>query len=384
MFDGVYAIPGVLERAIPAFIGWGRHLVDSILHEITVLGPRLGYDFGYAMGFMLRQLINLPGEIGRLMHNVTEAIIHEIPGIVIAGENFAQSMSNSVHRFVDKLPQYFGDLVHLIVIAVIRGIPDLVVGAFKLAGAFLEGVWDIISQIPSLFVKAIEDIPKALVGAIEHLFSWGVKVADSIWQGFKKGLGIHSPSYIEDAMNSILTNVGKDVGPSGLGGLVNNTNSLIGTLNGSISTLGQTIKGVPAFSALNVNQLAASPTAVSQLPSQADLNLARKMGESLVPTPTADIGASFDMSGGSMVTQTSLDAATINNLASALAGAIVTSLAARNVPTGTTVTSQAIVQPVDRSNTYQIDTVNVQANDPSAMQKQLDQKARVSSVGGGR
>lgn len=230
-----------LGFAIGRFIRFGLNLVTTIVGiGINVVGA--------VIGFMTR----LPGII---LNALTTAVAHLISWgttfvttIIDIGTRFVTALINALISFVTWLP---GFLLGIITQIVTWGI-EFVQAAVTAALNFVTGMIDILLGLPGQILQIITDIISSFPGHAASFFSgamdigvnfvtglfsgigdlvgavWDMvnnaingigdlgsaaynrmqSIGSSMWNGFKDGLGISSPSFIEEAAFAIRDNLG--------------------------------------------------------------------------------------------------------------------------------------------------------------------------------
>jgi len=124
-------------------------------------------------------------------------------------------------EIMGSLPGLIGEAIGRLVRVVIDGFVSFVTGAIEWVSTLPGRVWDFLSQLPEkastaagqfkdAFINFIQDLPDKISGIFDRVINflkglgsrlWDMAkdVAGSFWEGFKRGLGISSPSYIEQA-----------------------------------------------------------------------------------------------------------------------------------------------------------------------------------------
>lgn len=132
---------------------------------------------------------------------------------------------NGVTGWFEKLPgravSILDDLYNTISGAGVR----LGGAAVDLGAKILNGIWSFITSIPSKAGELAEAIWHLITGAASKALDAAAHLGSAIWSGFKKGLGLSSPSHLERAMDTIIGNLQDKMGPlrdimGGVNGLV--------------------------------------------------------------------------------------------------------------------------------------------------------------------
>jgi hypothetical protein len=124
--------------------------------------------------------------------------------------------------------------------------------AYTIGTKIVNGVIDFAESLPGKVGDIISNMIGIIKGAATSAFNEMKNIGESLWNGFKKGIGISSPSFIERAMDQVTANMADNV-------------SEIQRHVGALQSLGATLPGVvpsPALSA-SVVGLAGVPAAVA-------------------------------------------------------------------------------------------------------------------------
>ncbi len=116
-----------------------------------------------------------------------------------AGTNFL----NSIIDFVKQLPGKMWNLLLETIRKVITWAGDMRSKAIDAGSKMLTGFIDTIKDLPSKVWNILKDVASRLLNIGGELWDNAKRVASNLWEGFKSGLGISSPSYIERALMAI-------------------------------------------------------------------------------------------------------------------------------------------------------------------------------------
>ena len=183
----------------------------------------------------------LPGETERFFTSMYQKAVKSLNEFNAATIRFAVQAYNGIIDWFSKLPgrveNYFIDLYH----RAVNQFNSLVSSASHFGSSVYNGFMSFINQIPGAVSGAIDSAINSFESMISDAFNVAAKFAKGLWDGFKKGLGINSPSLIEKQMVQITKVTGAET--KKLGGHV----QMMQRLAGQISTIN------PAISASKAN-----------------------------------------------------------------------------------------------------------------------------------
>lgn len=260
--DFFSALPGIVGKAIGFTIGLLLRIPVEIIKAFIKYGPRI-------VKALIGALTRLPGQIGRILSSIFSTLtrwgasaistaVRIGTGIVTGIISFLASLPAKVLAIlvailtflVTKIPEFIAAAVRIgggIVSGIIDfliGLPSLVwniitgvlgdlVGladsffdaAVNIGSSIVSGIIDFITDLPSLVGDILSSVISAFTGLIGRAFEAAKSFASGLWEGFKKGLGINSPSFIEESMFAIqdqakLTNklLNREISRMGLAG----------------------------------------------------------------------------------------------------------------------------------------------------------------------
>lgn len=157
-------------------------------------------------------LNSLPARLTALWNRIKSNAIASWNTLKSAVVNAAKAVANGVVNFLKSLPGKITALWNRIkqnAIASWNELKSKVVSIAKsLPGAVASALSGLGSAIAGAFKRAIA----ALGNLGQEAFSKAKSIGGSLWNGFKDGLGIHSPSFIEKAMFAIHDTMQQEVG----------------------------------------------------------------------------------------------------------------------------------------------------------------------------
>lgn len=196
--------------------------VNAVYQNFKTLPGKIGYLIGFmvgrVLGFMIRLAIRmnalaaravigvvkffqkLPGRIAafvtRMVVKTTAAflkMLHAIPGL-------AQNIVNGVSNFFQQLPGRIGAFVVNMANRAKNQFTKMKTNAVNMAREMLHGVVNTITGLPATIAQILDNCIQAFKDVITDAFNAAKDFAGGLWDGFKSGLGINSPSFIEKHM----------------------------------------------------------------------------------------------------------------------------------------------------------------------------------------
>lgn len=239
----VNAIPSVINGLLENI----PTIIDSIITSLTAAVPKV---FDAAVTLLNTIVEAIPGIVTSLVDNIPSIInsivnglINAIPKVLDAAINLLVTIVKAIPDIVVMLVQNMPKISESIFNSLIGAIPKIFDGAKKLFMQIVEAiptvaasvaeavpkivdsfVNGILKKIPEVFNIGI-DLIKGLVNGILSFDIWGAvkSVGNGIVDGFKKVLGIHSPSTV------MRDEVGINIGEGIAEGIMETENEIIGT-----------------------------------------------------------------------------------------------------------------------------------------------------------
>lgn len=302
--DFFVSLPGVIGRALgtalravisfakklPFYIGYGIGFVIGLIFRF---GVKLLEIIGKALMAVIREIGRLPGQIYRILQGVFSFIIQWGWKLIKFLFDLFVKIVEGIIRFLIALPGRIIRIFEAILTFIWEWGVRLVKLIFQIFWSIVTTVWDALSALPGQIWTGIKaawnalsewgprfgstawNIGKSIVEGIFHFITglpgavWDIlsKVIDAftslisrafnaakgfakgLWEGFKDGLGIHSPSFIEKAMFAIEASTA-----NGTKNLRRHVQMMQG-LSSGIPTLNSGVLGLtsPAAAALTAN-----------------------------------------------------------------------------------------------------------------------------------
>jgi len=200
---------GTLVRLIVE--GWNA-AVEFIVNMVTVVIPETLANFGQAVADFFTWLWN---KVVELVKSLVDGVIWwftEMPKIVV--EKVKQFLAMLVQKFIE-IRQAVVEQVREMITSVIQFFKDLpgkvaqtAVNLFNAARNLGKQIWDgligFIADLPRKVLDIFKNVIKNITNLASTAWNAAKEFAGNMWSGFKKGLGISSPSYLEEAMFDIV------------------------------------------------------------------------------------------------------------------------------------------------------------------------------------
>ncbi|WP_422444385.1 phage tail tape measure protein [Thermoanaerobacterium sp. DL9XJH110] len=198
------AIPG----AIAAFVGQ----IPGFLGKLFL--QDIPYWIGYGIGFMIRlawqgieTVVNffasLPARVIAFVLNLAAQLPIWWSQISTTATQIIGQGINAVIGFFASLPgRAWGFLISLVNTVVSVG-TSLWHAAYRAGSNIVHGIIDTIAGLPGRVWEILQRVINTITGKINDFWKAARTAASNLWEGFKAGLGIHSPSYIERALTNI-------------------------------------------------------------------------------------------------------------------------------------------------------------------------------------
>lgn len=146
---------------------------------------------------------NLPSNVENWLINVGTKFILWFEKTKADFENWVGQTAITIANFFQSLPTRIGNWL----VSVLVKIGDFYNQAVNWAGQiglnFVNGILNWLNQLPGLVWQVIQNVINTFENMVSSAWDAAKSFAKGLWDGFKKGLGINSPSYIEKAMFQI-------------------------------------------------------------------------------------------------------------------------------------------------------------------------------------
>ncbi|WP_461369092.1 tape measure protein [Candidatus Darwinibacter acetoxidans] len=194
----VLAIAAVIAIGVLLYKNW-----DTIKEKAIEIWTTVKDFFGEVIEGIVTFFSELPGKVWKWLtdtYSKAKTWSDDMKKKAIeAGTNFL----NSIIDFVKQLPGKLWNWLLETIRKVITWTSDLRNKAIEAGSKLLNSFIDTIKGLPGKVWDILKETAKKLLGIGGELWDNAKRVASDLWEGFKSGLGISSPSYIERALMSI-------------------------------------------------------------------------------------------------------------------------------------------------------------------------------------
>lgn len=216
----------------------GTNFLNNIVNFFQQLPERIGYFIGYALGSVvswaanmiakaketgtnfLNNIVNffrqLPGNVLNFLTNAINNVISWGNNLVSTGRSKASEFLTSVVSFFQQLPGRIASFLSSVISNVISWGSNMVSNGVNAARNMASGIVSAISSLPSQVMSIGSNIVHGIWNGISGAAGWLMNqvrsFASGIVSGFKKALGIKSPSRVfRDESEWIPAGVGEGI-----------------------------------------------------------------------------------------------------------------------------------------------------------------------------
>lgn len=152
----------------------------------------------------------LPGRIWEFLVQSKDRMIQGAAEWYISMLNGAQRTYNGVVTWFQKLPGRIWNFLVDSKNKLIQQGAQMVVSATQFGSRIYNGIVNWLTGLPGKCYEVLNNAVGAFKDMIGQAWQAAKDFAGGLWEGFKDGLGIHSPSYIEEAMWAITKVTGRE------------------------------------------------------------------------------------------------------------------------------------------------------------------------------
>lgn len=145
----------------------------------------------------------LPGKVWTWLVNTIAKIITWAGNMRQKASQAGREFVNNVISFVKQLPGKVWNWLTNTISKITNFASQAGSNAKNAGRNILNGVVNTIKSLPNKVWNIMKDAGKKVLSVGSTFYDNAKKVASNLWSGFKKGLGIASPSYLERAMDDI-------------------------------------------------------------------------------------------------------------------------------------------------------------------------------------
>ncbi|MHB0976902.1 MAG: phage tail tape measure protein [Candidatus Aquicultorales bacterium] len=179
-------------------------------------------------------VVTLPGRIAAIWSAISAAASAAWAAIKATVVNFAIALVNGAIDFFASLPSRAAALFWSVYNTATSIWGSIKTAVVNLAKSAVESALDFFASLPSRILNYLSSLPG-------RLYSAASRIASSFWEGFKKGLGINSPSYVERAFMAMA-----EQSKASLGVLAKSTKGVISRTSSAMAAAGGGSLGLAA------------------------------------------------------------------------------------------------------------------------------------------
>ena len=154
----------------------------------------------------------LPGRVANFVASMVNRGLALFILFNAKARSFAASLVAGVVSFIAQLPGRVASFVQSMVTRAIGLFNSMVGRAREIAGSIVSAIRNGLAALPGVVDGAINAAISAFRAMVGRAFDAAKSFASGLWDGFKKGLGINSPSLIEKQMVQITEVVREETG----------------------------------------------------------------------------------------------------------------------------------------------------------------------------
>lgn len=180
-----------IELYVTVMSWWSQLSLNILLGAISIVTGIIGW------------FQQLPAMVGKFFSDVYNNAIRWMAQMIVNVITTAMGIYNGIRNWIMQLPAMILMFFSQVVSNVRSTFTNAVNTAREIAVNIFNTIKEWLSKIPEtvkgIFNKVVDTIKGVIGSAVRAVTDF----ASGLWEGFKDGLGIHSPSYIEHAMWAI-------------------------------------------------------------------------------------------------------------------------------------------------------------------------------------
>ena len=189
-------LPGrVMRFAEELFTDWvnfqERMLVDAEHWGMDIINAIVGF------------FERLPGYIAKFAETVYTDWINFQKRMLMDAMQWGHDILTAIVGFFEKLPGEIAHWTSSVFSSFVGWVSNMTSQAGQVGANIVNGIISWVSQLPTLMSNIINNVISTIEGWVKSAWDAAKHFAGSLWDGFKKGLGINSPSFIEKQMTQI-------------------------------------------------------------------------------------------------------------------------------------------------------------------------------------
>lgn len=195
--NGLFNIFKSLPGKIGFLIGF---MVGRVVGSMIRMSIKMGLLAARAVMGVINFFKKLPGRIASFVIQTALKAIAKFNEIKAAIPRLAAEAVNGVVNFFQQLPARVYNFVNSMVNRAKAAFSRMKTNAIQMATAMFNGVVEAITGLPATIAGILDNCISAFKDVVTSAFNAAKDFAGGLWDGFKSGLGIKSPSFIEKHM----------------------------------------------------------------------------------------------------------------------------------------------------------------------------------------
>jgi TP901 family phage tail tape measure protein len=201
MYQGVFNVFSSMVQSVTEF-------TVNLYHSVVDWFTRVLKEAPIIMGNMIDAVVNffvlLPDRVITWLVNLAASVSEYVYNLGVTMGNLISAAIDAVVDFFAKLPGRVINWIINLTNSVMNYLRDLTAQMKDAISGAINNIVDFFRQLPQRALDALGNFAGLMKNKLKS-------IAASAWEGFKDGLGIHSPSYIEKAFFAIKDNAAKSV-----------------------------------------------------------------------------------------------------------------------------------------------------------------------------
>lgn len=237
--EAIGKVLGFFSDLATGAVHWAGEMIAGLGRFLESLPVKMAEWAGMAIRAYIEFYLHLPGWIWDALMLLLHTLEDFIPRALGWAMDLGGQVLSAIGGFFTRLPGYVWDLMMGaggLELKLLSMIPKLVAAALTIGANIFVGIVSFIGQIPGKLGDLIGAVGKLIADAADGALKAAEHLGSAIWSGFKKGLGLSSPSHLERAMANIVKNVADSANQ--LGPILNDVNGMI-----PVGTTGTTTAG---------------------------------------------------------------------------------------------------------------------------------------------
>lgn len=186
-------LPARLGAIIGATVAWVNQTWNSMYDSVVATAGKIVQG-------VVTFFTQLPGRVSALFQQVMSTVASWLGQTAATARSKAQEIWNNIVGFIQGLPSNVASTFSNVLSSVSNYLGQAAGKAREMASNIKDNLLNGIRGLPGAVDGILDNVISAIKGAIRGAFNAVKDFARGLWDGFKDGLGIHSPSFIERAM----------------------------------------------------------------------------------------------------------------------------------------------------------------------------------------